>query len=152
MGLGELGVRGWEVGIDWCARVGGFGPKSENRAAGARFSRTNCGGPLKWVEGTYLGLGKPGLMGWEVGIDRCARVVWFGPKTENRAVGARFSQTNRGGVLIWVVGCPLGWGKLRSRCWACAIRRCARGVVVVGPEPTPSLHCLVSTNELRLGL
>ena len=105
---GKLGVRGWEVGIDWCARVGGFGPKSENRAAGARFSRTNCGGPLKWVEGTYLGLGKPGLRGWEVGIDRHARVGGFGPKSENRAAGARFSRTNRGGVLIWVVGCPLG--------------------------------------------
>jgi hypothetical protein len=71
------------VGIGRRTRVGGFGPKSENRAAGARFSRTNHRGPLKWVEGTYLGRGKPGLRGWEVGIDRRTRVGGFGPKTEN---------------------------------------------------------------------
>jgi hypothetical protein len=102
-------------------RVGGFGPKSENRAAGARFSRTNCGGPLKWVEGTYLGLGKPGLRGWEVGIDRCARVVWCVPKTENRATGARFSRTNHGGLLKWVEGTYLGPGKPGLRSWELGI-------------------------------
>jgi len=91
LGLGKPGLRGWEVGIDRRARVVWFGPKTENRAIGARFSRTNCGGPFKWVEGTYLWLGKPGLRGWEVGIDRHARVGGFGPKSENRAAGARFS-------------------------------------------------------------
>jgi hypothetical protein len=81
-------------------RVGGFRPKSENRAAGAQFLQTNHGGPLKWVEGTYLGPGKPGLRGWEVGIDWRARVVWLGSKTENRAIGAQFSRTNCGGASI----------------------------------------------------
>ena len=38
--------------------------------------------PLKWVEGTYLGLGKPGLRGREVGIDRRARGGGFGPKKQ----------------------------------------------------------------------
>jgi hypothetical protein len=71
--------------------------KKRNRAAGAQFSRMNRRGALKWVEGTYLGLGKPRLRGWEVGTDRRARVVWFGPKTKNRAIGARFSRMNCGG-------------------------------------------------------
>jgi hypothetical protein len=82
--------------------------------------------PLKWVEGTYLGLGKPGLRGWEVGIDRRARVVWFGPKTENRATRARFSQTNHGGPLKWVEGTYLGLGKLGLRSWELGIDRRAR--------------------------
>jgi hypothetical protein len=96
-------------------RVGGFRPKSENRAAGAQFLQTNHGGPLKWVEGTYLGPGKPGLRGWEVGIDWRARVVWLGTKTENRAIGAQFSRTNCGGACSWVVGTYMGLGKLGLR-------------------------------------
>src|ERR1700676_5456327 len=126
MGLGELGVRGWEVGIDWCARVGGFGPKSENRAAGAQFSRTNRGGACSWVVGTYMGPGKLGVRGWEVGIDWRARVGGFGPKSENRATGARFSRTNRGGACSWVVGTYMWPGKLGVRGWEVGIDWCAR--------------------------
>ena len=114
-------------------RVGGFGPKSENRAAGARFLRTNRGGPLKWVEGTYLGLGKLGLRGWEVGIDRRVRVVWLGSKTENHAVGARFSRTNHGGACSWVVGTYLGLGKPGLRGWEVGIDQRVK-VVWFGPK------------------
>jgi hypothetical protein len=99
LGRCKLGLKGWEVEIDQCTRVEGFGPKTKNRAAGARFSRTNRRGRLDWVEGTYLWQGKPELRGWEVGIGRRARVGGFGPKCEKRATGARFSRTNRGGPL-----------------------------------------------------
>jgi hypothetical protein len=51
----------------------------------------------------------------------------LGQKVKTEPSGLGFHERIAGGVLIWVVGCPLGWGKLRSRSWACAIRRCARG-------------------------
>jgi len=76
--VGSIGFKGWEMGIDRCARVGGFGWKTENRATGARFLRTKRGEAQIWIEGTHLGRGKPGFKGWEVGIDRCARVGGFG--------------------------------------------------------------------------
>ena len=49
------------------------------------------------MEGTYLGLGKPGLRGWEVGIDRRARVVWFGPTSETEPLGLGFRERITGG-------------------------------------------------------
>jgi hypothetical protein len=125
--LGKPGLRGWEVGIDWRARVGGFGSKRKNRATRAQFSQMNHGGPLRWVEGTYLGRGKPGLRGWEVGIDWRTRVGGFGSKRKNRATGAQFSQMNHGGPLRWVEGTYLGRGKPGLRGWEVGIDRCARG-------------------------
>ena len=98
MGRGKLEFKGREVGIDLCARVGRFGPKSENQAAGARFLRTNHGGPLDWVEGTYLGRGELRFKGWEVGINWRARVEGFGRKPKNRATE----------VLFWLMQCR-GW-------------------------------------------
>lgn len=126
MGRGKLEFKGREVGIDLCARVGRFGPKSENQAAGARFSRTNHGGPLDWVEGTYLGRGELRFKGWEGGIDPCARVGVFGPKSENRAAEAQFSRTQRGGPLNWVEGTYLGRGEPRFKGWEVGINRRAR--------------------------
>jgi len=118
LGWGKLGLRGWEVGIDQRVRVGGFGSKSENRATGARFSRMNHGGPLRWIEGTYLGRGKPGLRGWEVGIDRRMRGGCFGLTTQNQATGARFWQTKSGGgAFFWVEGTLLWWGTLGLGWW-----------------------------------
>lgn len=104
MGRGRSGFKGQEVGIDLHARVGGIGPKIENGAAGARFLRTNCEGPLDWVKGNYLVRGKLGFKCQEAGIDPRARVGGFRPKCGNRAVGAWFSQTTCGGAHIWVEG------------------------------------------------
>ena len=84
--------------IDQCMRVGGFGPKIKNQAAGAQFSRTHRGGPLDWVEGTYLGRGELGLKGWQAEIDRCVRGGGFGWKIGNQAARAWFLRTNRGGA------------------------------------------------------
>jgi hypothetical protein len=83
LGWGKPGLKGWEVGIGRCARVGRFGWKIENQAVRARFSRTKHGGACIWVEGIQLGWGKLGFKGWDVGIDRCARVGGFGWKIEN---------------------------------------------------------------------
>ena len=77
---------------------GGFGWKTENRAAGARFSRPKCGGALIWVEGTQFGWGKLGLKGWEVGINGRVRVGGFGWKTENEPPGLGFRERNMGGL------------------------------------------------------
>ena len=52
---------------------------------------------FKWVEGTYLGLGKPGLRGQEVGIDQRVKVVWFGPKSETELLGLGFCERIAGG-------------------------------------------------------
>jgi hypothetical protein len=122
LGWGKLGLKGWEVGIDRRVRVVWFGPKTENRAAGARFSRTNRGGGARsWVAGTYLGPGKPGLRSWELGIDGRTRVEGFGGETKSRAAVARFSRTNRGGPLKWVKETYLGLGKPGSRSWELGI-------------------------------
>jgi hypothetical protein len=60
-GWGTLGLRSWEAGIAWHARREGFGGKTNNRAAGARFWRTQCVGAMRQVEGTISGWGKLGL-------------------------------------------------------------------------------------------
>ena len=44
LGQGKLGFKCWEVGINLCARVGGFRPKCENQAIGARILQMHCGG------------------------------------------------------------------------------------------------------------
>ena len=43
----KLGLRGWEVGINQYMRVGGFGWKTKNGAAEARFSQTKHRGALR---------------------------------------------------------------------------------------------------------
>jgi len=123
---GNPGLKGWQAEIDWHARVGGFGPKRENRAAGARFLRTNHGGPLDWVKGTYLGRGRSGFKGQEVGIDPHARVGGFEPKIENQAAGARFLRTNCGGCHQSIEETSLWRGKPGLRGWEVEIGRRAR--------------------------
>jgi hypothetical protein len=61
------------MGIDWCARVGGFDGRTKNRAAVARFWPTQRGGCFNCVVGTHLGRDTPGFRGWKVGIEPCAR-------------------------------------------------------------------------------
>jgi hypothetical protein len=126
LGRGKTGFNGWGVGIDRCARMRGYRWKIENRAAGDRFSRTKRGGARIWLEGIQLGRGKMGFNGWEVGIDRCARVSGYGWKIENRAVGARFSRTIRSGARIWLEGTQLGRGKPGFKGWEVGIDHCTR--------------------------
>ena len=85
------GFKGWEVGINPHARVGGFWPKTGTQAARARFSRTHHGGPLDCVEETYLRRGRLGFKGQEVGIDPHASLGDLGqkPKTEPPGLGFR---------------------------------------------------------------
>jgi len=73
LGWGKLGFGSWVNAIKRCARGGGFGLKIENRAVGARISRTKCGGARIWIVGGMLGWGKPGFGSWVNAIKRCER-------------------------------------------------------------------------------
>jgi hypothetical protein len=43
LGRGKPGFKGWEVVIDHCTRVGGFGRKIENELLGLGFCERNTG-------------------------------------------------------------------------------------------------------------
>ena len=62
---------------------------TKNRAAGAKFQQKKCGGCSIWIGRTWAGRGTLGLMGWEVGNERCARrevVPSQNPKLNRRAL------------------------------------------------------------------
>jgi hypothetical protein len=98
LGWGKPGLKDWEEGIDWRARVGRFVRKPENRAAGARLWLKQCGGAWIRVEGTHLGRGKPGLKHWDAEIDRRARVGDFKGKTKTELLGHGFCKRSGGGA------------------------------------------------------
>jgi hypothetical protein len=88
------------VGIDLCARVGGFRPNCENRAVRARISRTQRGGSLDWVEGMYLVRGRLEFKGQEVGINPHAREGDLGPKGKSEPPGLDFRERIAGGLSV----------------------------------------------------
>ena len=71
----------------------------------------------------------------------------MGPKTENRAVEARFSRTTCGGARSWIVGGQFGRGNPGFRSWVHAIKRHAREEGLVEPESKPSHWGSVLAND-----
>jgi hypothetical protein len=97
-------------------RVGEFGGKTKNQAAGGSVLANATQGWWIWVVGSHLVWGKLVFEGWEVEIYQCVRVGDLGRK-KNQAAGAQFSQTNCRGWWIWVVGSHFVWGKLGFQGW-----------------------------------
>ena len=106
---------------------GCFGLKTENRAVGARVSRTTCAGARIWVVGGRLGWDNPEFGSWVRAIEWDTRGGCFGLKIENRDVGARVSRTTCARARIWVVGDRLGWSNPGFGSWVRAIEWDVRG-------------------------
>src|ERR1700683_2562547 len=89
--LGSVCVRCWKL---WYGAMAGVGGSTQliaqtDRAVGARFWRTPRAGACRWVEGTWLGWGKPGLRWWGCSIERHTRGA-VGPKSESGLPGLGF--------------------------------------------------------------
>jgi hypothetical protein len=72
-------------------------------------------------------VGYTGLRWWGSPIGRSAREGLVRAKNQNRAAGARFWPTKRGGVMRRVEGTLLGWGTPDLRWCEGAIGLCTRG-------------------------
>lgn len=71
--MDTLGLRGWGVGDERRARVGGFGLPAKNRAAKALFRLTKRGGWLECISADALTWQNVGLRWWEGAIEQHAR-------------------------------------------------------------------------------
>ena len=80
-------MRGW----------GDLGRKLKTEPWGAWFSRTKRGRANNAIGGTYLGWGKPGFGGWEVGINQRARVGNSRRKQKQSYCGSVFANDKQGG-------------------------------------------------------
>jgi hypothetical protein len=126
LGRGKPGFGSRVCAIQRRARGGHLGLKTENGAAGARISRTMCGGLRIQIVRGRLGPGKPGFGSWVPTIQRRAKGGSLGSKIESQAAGAQLSRTTCAGARIWIVGGRLWWGKPGFGSWVRAIKRCAR--------------------------
>lgn len=151
MGRGKPGFGSRVRAIQRRARGGHLGLKTENGAAGARISRTTCGGLRIQIVRGRLGPGKPGFGSWVPTIQRRAKGGSLGLKIESQAAGARLSRTTCAGARIWIVGGRLWWGK--PGVWVLGPRNQAVRKEGAGcsQKPKPSHQGTVLANETRGG-
>lgn len=91
---GNTRLRRWRAANRQRARGVGFGSKPRNRAAGARFSQTPCGGLQIQVVECIFGRCNTSIKTWGVRNRATREGVGFESKPRNQAAGARFSQKN----------------------------------------------------------
>ena len=134
-----VGYMGFEV-------AGGCGSVTrEGGLVGAKNQKPSSRGSILasevWV-GWFLGGGYPNGWGtwglrWKGDVVRWRmKGAWWGPKTKNRAPGARFWLAKCGWAGFWVEGTLMGWGMSSLRWQGDVIWRHAKG----GQKPKTELQ------------